>query len=190
MGNPNAAVKLVEYGSMTCPHCREFDETGVGPLIDKYVKTGRVAYEFRNYVRDSFDVAGSLIARCNGAKSFFPLTRAMYKDQPNWVGKLQAVPPAQQQALMTLGPDRQFLEAAKLAGFQQWAAQRGVPTAKSSQCLTNEAEINRLVQMNSDTTSQYPDFAGTPSFVINGKMLEKTATWELLEPQLRKAVGG
>jgi hypothetical protein len=44
--------------------------------------------------------------------------------------------------------------------------------------------------MNSDATTQYPDFPGTPTFILNGKMLDKTATWEALEPQLRKAVGG
>ena len=189
MGNPDAAVKLVEYGSMTCPHCAEFDETGVQPLIDKYVKTGLVSYEFRNYVRDSLDLAASLIARCNGAKGFFPLTRALYKDQPNWVARLQTVPPEQQQALAGLGPDRQFLETAKLAGFQQWAAMRGVPTAKSTQCLTNQAEIDRLVQMNSDATTEHPDFAGTPTFVVNGEVV-KGATWEVLEPALRDALGG
>src|SRR4051812_19274153 len=52
MGNPNAKVKLVEYGSLTCPHCREFDEKGVPALIANYVKQGRVSWEFRNYVRD------------------------------------------------------------------------------------------------------------------------------------------
>jgi protein-disulfide isomerase len=190
MGNPNAAVKLIEFGSMTCPHCREFDEKGAGPLIAKYVKSGRVAYEFRNYVRDPYDLAGALITRCNGARSFFPLTRAMYKDQPIWMGKLQSVPTAQQQALGNLGPDKQFIEIARLAGFQQWAAMRGVPSAKANACLTSEAEVNRLVQMNSDATTQFPDFQGTPTFIINGKMLDKTATWEALEPQLRKAVGG
>jgi protein-disulfide isomerase len=188
MGNPNAAVKLIEYGSMTCPHCREFDEDGVPALINKYVKSGRVSYEFRNYVRDPYDLAGSLIARCNGAKGFFPLTRAMFKDQPKWVAKLQTVTPAQSQALTNLGPDKQFLAIAKLAGFQQWAAMRGVPSAKSTACLTNEAEVNRLVQMNSDATSQYPDFAGTPTFIVNGKLV-KGATWKVLEPELRKALG-
>ena len=44
--------------------------------------------------------------------------------------------------------------------------------------------------MNTDTTTQYPEFSGTPSFVINGKMLKQTATWDKLEPQLREAVGG
>ncbi len=178
-------MKLVEYGSMTCPHCREFDEEGVQPLIDKYVKTGQVSYEFRNYVRDPYDLAAALIARCNGAKSFFPLTRAMFKDQQDWIGKLQTVPPEQQQALGGLGPDKQFLEIAKLAGFQQWAAMRGVPTAKSTTCLTNEAAVNRLVQMTSDATTQFPNFAGTPTFIINGELVEKTANWEALEPKLQ-----
>ena len=189
MGNPNAAVKLIEFGSMTCPHCMEFDEVGVPALIDKYVKTGQVSYEFRNYVRDPYDLAGSLIARCNGAKGFFPLTRAMYKDQPNWVAKLQTVPPAQAQAISALPPSRQFVEIAKLAGFQQWAAMRGVPSAKSTACLTNEAEVNRLVQMNSDATAQYPDFQGTPTFIVNGEMV-KGSTWKVLEPEIRKALGG
>src|SRR5206468_5999183 len=45
MGNPNAKVKLTEIGALTCPHCREFDETGVPELIDKYVKAGRVSWE-------------------------------------------------------------------------------------------------------------------------------------------------
>jgi protein-disulfide isomerase len=188
MGNPNAGVKLVEYGSYTCGHCATFDAEGAQPLIDKYVKTGQVSYEYRNYVRDPYDLAGALIARCNGEKSFFPLTHAMFQGQKDWMGKLQTVSPEQQQALGGLGPDKQFLEIAKLAGFQQWAAMRGVPTAKSTTCLTNETEINRLVQMNGDATTQYPDFAGTPTFILNGELV-KGATWEILETELRKAIG-
>ena len=49
MGNPNAKVKLVEYGSLACPHCRHFEETGYKPLVQQYVRTGRVSYEFRNF---------------------------------------------------------------------------------------------------------------------------------------------
>jgi protein-disulfide isomerase len=189
MGNPNAPVKLVEYGSLTCPHCREFDEVGAPKLINDYVKTGQVSYEFRNYVRDAFDLTASLIARCNGAKSFFPLSRALYKDQPKWVEKIQQTPQEQLEGLQSLPPNQEFLAMAKIAGFQDWAAARGVPVAKSSQCLTDENAVNQLVQMTSDATAQYPDFAGTPTFIINGKMLEKTATWDVLEPQLRSAVG-
>jgi protein-disulfide isomerase len=190
MGNPNAKVKLIEYGSMTCSHCREFDEAGVPSLVDKYVKSGQVSWEFRNYVRDALDLTASLIARCNGAKGFFPLTRALYKDQTSWIEKIQRTPPQQLEQLQNLPPDRQFVELAKVAGFSDWAATRGVPTTKSAKCLTDQNALNQLVQMTSDATTQFPDFKGVPAFVINDKLLENTATWEALEPRLRTALGG
>jgi protein-disulfide isomerase len=60
--------------------------------------------------------------------------------------------------------------------------------AKSNQCLTNQQGIDQLVQMASDVQTQYPDFQGTPSFVINGTLLKDTATWEKLEPQIKEAL--
>ena len=190
MGNPKAKVHLIEFGSLTCPHCREFDEQGVQPLIDKYVKSGKVSYEFRNYIRDGLDLSAALVARCNGAKSFFPLTRAIYKAQPQWFAKVQGASPAQQEALQNLPPDKQFVEFAKLAGFQPFAAMRGVPTAKSTACLSDQNEVNRLVQMTSDATAQY-DVTGTPSFVLNGESLgDKARVWSRLEPLITKALGG
>ena len=190
MGNPNAKVKLVEFGSLTCPHCREFDEKGVPVLISRYVKTGRVSWEFRNYVRDGFDIAASLVARCNGANGFFPLTRALYKDQPKWVGKIQSASEDQLNKMQDLPPNRQFVALAGVAGLPQWAAARGLAPAKAKECLTNTHSVDQLIQMASDATTQYPDFQGTPTFVINGTMLDKTATWDALEPQLKAALGG
>jgi protein-disulfide isomerase len=195
MGNPDAKVKLIEYGSMTCPHCRSFSETGFQPLTQNYVKSGKVSYEFRNYVRDPFDIAASLIARCNGSKSFFPLTEALYKEQPDWVGKIQAAPEAQLNGLQNLPPDKQFIEVARLAGLQQWAAMRGVPAAKSTQCLTDQAKVNQLVQMNSDATTSFPDMPGTPTFIINGKMVDlgpvtEAQVWSALESKIKAALGG
>ena len=104
MGNPDAEVKLVEFGSMTCPACANFDKTGVPELIEKYVKGGKVSFEFRNYVRDPYDITAALIARCNGARTFFPLTRAMFSGQADWLGKVQEVPPAQMEGLQTMPP--------------------------------------------------------------------------------------
>ena len=193
MGNPVAKVHLIEYGALTCPHCRAFDETGVTPLIDTYVKTGKVSYEFRNYLLSAMDLAPSLIARCNGAKSFFALTRALYKDQPEWVGKVQATPKDQLESLQTLPTEQVPPTVAKFAGLPEWAAMRGVPEAKSAQCLSNKAEVDRLVQMTQDATDQYPDFPGTPTFIINGKMAElgrvtEVEVWPALEGKLKEAL--
>src|SRR3954452_21525023 len=190
MGNPNAKVKLVEFGSLTLPHSPGFDEKGVPVLMNRYVKSGQVSWEFRNFVRDAFDLTASLIARCNGPKTFFPMMRAIYKDQPVWVGNIQQAPQSQLEALQNLPPNQQFVEMAKVAKLQDWAAARGVPQAKSNQCLANQNSVNQLVQMTSDATTQFPEFQGTPTFVINGAMVKDTAPWEKLEPALKTALGG
>ena len=190
MGNPNAKVKLVEIGALTCPHCRAFDEKGVPPLVDTYVKSGQVSWEFRPYLLHGLDVPANLIVRCNGAPTFFPLMRAMYEDQSVWMEKVLNLPQAQLQPLLE---NRQFLEIGKLAGFPDWAAMRGVPQAKSAACLTNTAEIDRLVQVTADVQRQYPDFKGTPAFVINGELVDlgpvtEDQVWPALERQIREAL--
>ncbi|HEX5238080.1 MAG TPA: thioredoxin domain-containing protein [Sphingomicrobium sp.] len=195
MGNPDAKVKLIEYGSLTCPHCREFDEVAVPHLINDYVKTGQVSWEFRNYVRDAVDLTAALIARCNGAKSFFPLTRALFKDQKSWIAKVQAAPKDQLEKASDLPPDQRFVELAKLTGFSQWAAAHGEPTTKSAQCLGNEQAVDALVKQTGDVTNRYPDFIGTPSFIIDGTMVDfgpitADQVWPTLESKLKDALAG
>ena len=186
-GNPNAKVKLVEFGSLTCPHGAECEEQGAKSLVDNYVKKGLVSWEFRNFVRDPFDVAASLIARCGGESSFFGMTRGLYAEQRDWVGKIQAADPAKMQALQTMPPAQQFSTIADIAGLKQFAAMRGVPRAKAEQCLTDEAAVNQLVQMNSDAGSNY-NIPGTPSFLINGTLVDQTAAWVQLEPKIKEAL--
>jgi protein-disulfide isomerase len=83
--------------------------------------------------------------------------------------------------------------AAKLAGLPEWAAMRGVPEAKSAQCLSDSKEVDKLVQMTSDATTQYPDFPGTPTFILNGKMVDTTGVteaqvWPTLEKKLKEGL--
>lgn len=192
MGNPNAKVKLVEYGSMTCPHCKRFDEHAVPQLLT-YVKSGQVSWEFRNYVRDAFDLAASLVARCNGPRTFFPVTRAIFADQENWENKIQATPQDQLKAMQDLPPNQQFVAVAKVAGFPQFAAAHGIPPARTAQCLSNVNSVNQLVQMNSDANSQFPDFRGTPTFLMNGSMVDlghvtEDQVWPTLKSKLDAAL--
>jgi protein-disulfide isomerase len=187
MGNPNAKVKLVEFGSLTCPHCAEFEEKGGKALVDNYVKKGLVSWEFRNYVRDPFDMTATLLARCGGEANFFGMTRTLFADQRGWIGKIQAADPAQLQALQGQPPAKQFSAIADMGGLKTFAAQRGVPRAKAEQCLGDQAEIDRLVQMNSDAGSTY-NIPGTPSFLINGTLADQTANWETLEPKIKEAL--
>lgn len=191
MGNPNAAVKVVEFASMTCPHCAEFEEQAMKPLADNYVKSGKVSFEFRNFVRDPFDVAASLVARCGGTTSFFGLTRGLFTDQAVWFAKVQSADQAAMQQVQSLPPNQQFAEIAKIAGFQDWAAVRGLSPEKTAACLANQSEVDRLVQMQNDAVSAY-DIAGTPSFLLNGEKvpIEAGSTpWQQLEARIKSALG-
>lgn len=191
MGNPQAKVKVVEFGSMTCHICADFATKDEPALIDKYVKKGNVSFEFRNFVRDPLDITMSLITRCVGATpQFFTLTNGMYKEQKGFFDRLQAVPQAQLAALQNLPPAQQFAKMAEFSGVQEWAAQRGVPSGKSSQCLANQAEIDRIVQMNSDASSSY-DIPGTPTFLVNGEVVKPNpgqSNWEALEGAIKGAL--
>jgi protein-disulfide isomerase len=189
MGNPNAKVKLVEIGSLFCPFCKRFEDEGSPVLVEKYVKTGNVSWEFRPYViHGPIDVAANIIARCSGVKAFFPLTMALYKDQPTLEAKIQAVPQDKLAAMQNLPTTQVFVAFANVLGLQDWAAARGVPQAKSNQCLSDQKRIDQEVQFTSDVNTQYPEFSGTPAFIINGKMLKDTGEWAKLQPQLDAAL--
>ena len=189
MGNPNAKVKLLEIGSLFCPYCKRFEDEGSPILVEKYVKPGNVSWEFRPYViHGPIDVAANIVARCAGLKTFFPLTKALYTDQPTLEAKVQSLPADKQNELQNLPTNQVFVAWANLLGLQDWAAARGLPQAKSNQCLADQKMIDREVQITSDVNSQYPEFSGTPSFVLNGKMLAKTGDWKTLQPQLDAAL--
>lgn len=190
MGNPNAPVKLIEIGSLSCPHCQKFSQEGVPPLIENYIKSGKVSWEFRPYIiHGAIDMVYNLAARCNGVKTFFPMVEGLYKDQEALMAKIQAVPQDQIEKTQNLPPNQVFVEMAKLVGLQDWAAARGIPQQKMDQCLSNQAMVDKEVQLTSDVNTQFPDFAGTPTFVINGVMQpSEVASWAKLEPRLKDAL--
>lgn len=189
MGNPAAKVALIEYGSLTCPHCRAFDQTGASPLINTYVKTGKVSYEFRNYVRDPLDMAAALVARCGGARSFFPISRALYEDQPVWLERVQKAPSATFDRINALPKEKMFAEIATLAALRPYAAAKGVGAAQTARCLADTASIKRLAEMTGQAKEDYPDFPGTPTFILNGQRIDGVGTWDDLQPLIKAALG-
>jgi protein-disulfide isomerase len=186
MGNPEAPVKLVEYASVTCPHCREFEEQGAPTLRDKYVKSGQVSWEFRPYMLFPSDPGPSMLLLCQGPSAFFGLTEALYADQPNWAGRLQALPEAQLQQLSQMPPAQRAAAFVNAAGLQDFFRQRGMPEAKIEECLTSPANLDKLAAITQLGTKE--GVTGTPTFFLNGKIVENTASWAALEPKLREAL--
>ena len=106
--------------------------------------------------------------------------------------KAQTADQAAMQRIQSLPPQQQYAEIAKLAGFQEWAAMRGLPAEKSAACLANQSEVDRLVQMQNDAIASY-DIPGTPAFLLNGELvpIEGGSTpWQQVEAKIKAALGG
>lgn len=187
MGNPAAPVKLVEYGSLACPHCRHFEETGYKPLVQGYVRTGKVSYEFRNLLLNAPDLAVSLLAHCAGPAKFFPMSEVVYATQPQWFDKVSKITDAQKAELDKLPDTQVAARIGAIAGFPQIAARFGVTPARAQQCLTDPKGVERLI--NGTKAAEDAGITHTPTFLINGRVSD-AALWEQLEPELKKAAGG
>jgi protein-disulfide isomerase len=149
------------------------------------VKTGRVSYELRNYVRDPADVAAALLSRCGGAARFFPLTDAIFAAQDQWVKALVAIPEAQSKEVGALPPPQRFARLAALSGLEALAVKGGVPAARARQCLADPKALAQLVEMNKVAQSRH-QLQGTPTFLVNG-VKANAHDWAGLEPLLASA---
>lgn len=185
MGNPDAKVKLVEFGSYTCSHCRDFAAES-SEEIRQIVDTGKMSFEFRNFVRDPIDISTALLARCGGKDIFYPLSEQYFANQNAMFEKVQALGDAKYQQLMSAPPAERFGQLATAIGLVDFAKQRGIAEDQAKQCLADTAEAEKLAKGVQAATQQYK-MEGTPSFLINDVMMENTTTWAALRAKLREA---
>ena len=186
MGNPNAPVKLVEYASLTCPHCRDFSREAMTPLRENYVDSGKLSWEFRSFPLNPIDVSATLLATCQGPGPFFKLVEQSYQEQDKWVLPFQQLTKPQQDQLARVPQAEQFAALAKAGGLDNFYRVRGLPEAKAQACLTDKAKIDAIVAMR-DRGIKDDKVEGTPTFLINGNKVDQPPTWTALEPELKKA---
>ncbi|MGD2026155.1 MAG: DsbA family protein [Methyloceanibacter sp.] len=152
LGDPNADTVIVEYASMTCPHCAHFYEEVFPQLKEKYIDTGKVRFIFREFPLDGLAVAASMLARCAGNDRFYPMVDGLFETQETW-----AVPGAD-------GKDKLKL-IAKQAGFSEESFET---------CLADKELFDKIVAVRKKA---HEDFGvdATPAFFVNGKRLDGIA---------------
>lgn len=188
MGNPAAKVKLVEYLSYTCSHCAEFTGEAKVALKRDHVAKGTVSVELRNAVRDRFDFAAALLARCGGPAKFFGNTEAIFAAQATWLGKAGAVEQANADKLAKLPIDDSLKLIARGVGLDAIMKTRGFTSAQVDACLIDKAAQDRIVKMTNEAWN-VRKINGTPAFLINGTATSGVGHWNQLEPLLRRAAG-
>jgi len=185
MGNPDAPIKLIEYGSLSCPHCAKLSQEGAEKLTQQYVGSGRVSWEFRSFAIHPQDIPLTVLVRCASKDAFFPLVDQIYVnfDAMNKPLEDQAVL-QRAQAAMQLPPAQRFGAFADAIGYTQFFAQRGVAADQAKACLADTAKAQQVADLAQKYGAEGID--STPTLLVNGSKLN-VGEWAGLETALQNA---
>lgn len=182
IGNPDAEAALIEFISYTCGHCATFAREGEGALDIALLAPGLMSVEVRPVIRNAIDLTVSLLVQCGTADGFKNRHRMYLMGQAGWMQKVSSAPQAQQ-AIWARGDRAGRLNAARALDLDDMLAERGTSMADINTCLSDdEAALTLIRNGNSDRD----DFAvsGTPSFALDGELLNEVHSWESLYPVL------
>jgi protein-disulfide isomerase len=151
MGNPKAKIEVIEYASLSCPHCAHFNEAVFPTLKAKYIDTGKVRYTLKEMLTEPATVAaaGFLLARCAGPDKYFKVVDEVFRSQPRWQqGNIKPI-------------------------LEEIGAANGVDAAKFDACLKDQAAID-AVTARAQRAAEQDGVNSTPTLFINGKRIENT----------------
>lgn len=152
MGKADAPVTLVEYASVTCPHCAAVNEQIMPAIKEKFIKTGKVKLVFREFPTSpaNYSIIGSLLARCAaekaGSEAYFLITDALFRQQQTWVSKNARA------------------ELVKIV------AQAGMDEAAVDACVKRE-DLQKVINDNAAKALDKYKVSGTPTFFLEGELL-------------------
>jgi protein-disulfide isomerase len=159
IGSDKAPVTIIEYASMTCPHCAHFEETTLPELKKRYIDTGKVRYVMREFPLDALAAAGFMLARCAGPDKYETVIETLFAKQPDWV--------VQQ-------PIEPLKAIAKQFGFTE---------DSFNACLANQKVLDNIQAVRDHAVNKL-GVNSTPTFFINGKRFVGDLTIDALAKEI------
>ena len=144
LGAKDAPVTVIEYASMTCPHCANFHMGTFKELKTKYIDTGKVRLVFREFPFDPLALQASMLARCAGEKRYFGMLNVLFKSQMKWA--------------KSSNPQQALAKIARLAGFTQ---------ARFNTCMASQELADMILKSRMKGNKEF-GIDSTPSFIVNG----------------------
>ncbi len=185
MGNPDAPIKLVEFMSITCSHCKDFGEQAFDSIRDDYVDSGRVSFEVRNFVRDPLDLSAAILSQCGGPAPYFALTKQALGNQNDMFAKAQALGDAKYNQILQSDAKTRFVSLAKELDLISFFQERGISADQAKACLSEEATAETLMNQTQAAVKDF-NIQGTPTFLLNGKVVDGFS-WPIIETKLKEA---
>ena len=148
LGKQTAPVLIIEYASLTCPHCAEFHNGPWTDLKKEYVDTGKARLIYRDFPTDQLALAASMIARCAPKERYFGIIELMFKTQENW--------------RRSQNPRKALSNIGRLAGMSQ---------ATVDACMNSKTAYESVMKLRNEGSQKFR-VDSTPTLIVNGKKLD------------------
>src|SRR5262245_31380098 len=165
LGDPKAPVTIIEYASMSCPHCAAFHESTYPDLKKKYIDSRKVRFIFREFPRNQMAAAGSMLARCAGPERYFPMVEVLFQKQREW------------------------LVSRPLAPLMAISKQAGLSEQAFNECLKDQKLLDGIEETRERAATKF-GVQSTPTLFINGKILRGNNTMAELEKEIEPYLKG
>ncbi|HMG78283.1 MAG TPA: DsbA family protein [Xanthobacteraceae bacterium] len=159
IGSDKAPVTVIEYASMTCPHCAHFEETTLPELKKRYIDTGKVRYVMREFPLDALAAAGFMLARCAGPDKYESVVETLFAKQADWAVQNPIAP---------------LMAIAKQFGFTE---------ESFNACLANQKVLDDIQAVRDHAVNKL-SVNSTPTFFINGKRLVGDLSIEVMAKEI------
>ena len=164
LGSAEAPITIIEYSSLTCPHCAAFHAGALPRIKETWIADGRVRLVYRHFPLDAAALRAAAVANCIEGTRYFGFLDLLFKSQKRWAK-----------------PD------GSLKGLGQMARLAGLSQEKFEACANDEAEMDRILQQRQDGVQTY-GVQSTPTLFVNGRKVEGARSFEHLEDIFKQIV--
>jgi protein-disulfide isomerase len=173
LGKQDAPINIIEYASMTCPHCAHFDAEVFPDLKKNYIDTGKVYYVFREFPLDGVAMRASMVARCMDKSHFFDFIHSLFHTQITWANP------------DTWNDEKKPL-ADKLTPMANLAMQQGgMSRAAFDKCVDDKAMMQQIALQAQRGQNEF-DVPGTPAVYVDGKLFAQSNDFTALDAYLKQ----